>query len=125
MKRLFDFALAVVAIIVLSPVIALIALGIWIKFGDPVLFRQSRPGLHGQPFTLFKFRTMIDASDAGGSPLPDAQRLTPFGQFLRRWSLDELPELYNVLRGDIDSGRSASIADGISSTLHGAAGTEA
>ena len=101
MKRLFDFFVAAVAAIVLSPVIALVALLVRINLCKPVLFRQVRPGLHGQPFTLLKFRTMLDAADSNGSPLPDAERLTAFGQFLRRWSLDELPELYNVLRGDM------------------------
>ena len=101
MKRLFDFVVAAVAAIVLSPVIAVIALLVRIKLGKPVLFRQLRPGLHGQPFTLLKFRTMLEALDTNGSPLPDAERLTAFGHFLRRWSLDELPELYNVLRGDM------------------------
>jgi lipopolysaccharide/colanic/teichoic acid biosynthesis glycosyltransferase len=101
MKRLFDFFVAAVAVILLSPVIALIALLVRINLGKPVLFRQLRPGRHGQPFTLLKFRTMLDAVDSNGSSLPDAERLTAFGQLLRRWSLDELPELYNVLRGDM------------------------
>jgi lipopolysaccharide/colanic/teichoic acid biosynthesis glycosyltransferase len=101
MKRLFDFVLAAVAAILLSPVIAVVALSVRMKLGNPVLFRQVRPGLHGQPFTLLKFRTMVDAVDSSGSPLADGQRLTAFGQFLRRSSLDELPELYNVLRGDM------------------------
>jgi lipopolysaccharide/colanic/teichoic acid biosynthesis glycosyltransferase len=101
MKRLFDFVVTAVAAIVLSPVIAAIALLVRIKLGEPVLFRQVRPGRHGQPFTLLKFRTMLDAADSNGSPLPDAERLTAFGQLLRRWSLDELPEFYNVLRGDM------------------------
>jgi lipopolysaccharide/colanic/teichoic acid biosynthesis glycosyltransferase len=101
MKRVFDFVVAAAAVIVLSPVIATVALLVRIKLGKPVLFRHVRPGLHGQPFTLLKFRTMIDVVDSDGSSLPDAQRLTAFGQLLRRWSLDELPELYNVLRGDM------------------------
>jgi sugar transferase EpsL len=101
MKRLFDFFVAAVAVILLSPVIALIALLVRSNLGKPVLFRQPRPGRHGQPFTLLKFRTMLDAVDSNGSSLPDAERLTAFGQLLRRWSLDELPELYNVLRGDM------------------------
>jgi lipopolysaccharide/colanic/teichoic acid biosynthesis glycosyltransferase len=100
-KRLLDVMVSTAAIIALSPVLAVIALIVRVKLGRPVLFRQTRPGLHGQPFTLLKFRTMADAADSDGSPLPDAERLTPFGQFLRRWSLDELPELYNVLRGDM------------------------
>jgi lipopolysaccharide/colanic/teichoic acid biosynthesis glycosyltransferase len=101
MKRVFDFVVAAAAVIVLSPVIATVALLVRIKLGKPVLFRHVRPGLHGQPFTLLKFRTMIDVVDSDGSSLPDAQRLTAFGQLLRRWSLDEVPELYNVLRGDM------------------------
>src|SRR4051812_3944575 len=101
MKRLFDFVATAVAAIILSPVIAVVALLVRIKLGNPVLFRQLRPGLHGQPFTLLKFRTMVDAVDSNGSPLPDGERLTAFGRFLRRSSLDELPELYNVLRGDM------------------------
>jgi lipopolysaccharide/colanic/teichoic acid biosynthesis glycosyltransferase len=101
MKRLFDIFVAAVAVILLSPVIVLVALMVRINLGTPVLFRQLRPGLHGQPFTLLKFRTMIDAVDSSGSPLSDGERLTVFGRFLRRSSLDELPELYNVLRGDM------------------------
>jgi lipopolysaccharide/colanic/teichoic acid biosynthesis glycosyltransferase len=101
MKRLFDFVVTAVAAIVLSPVIVIIALLVRIRLGKPVLFRQLRPGLHGQPFTLLKFRTMLNAVDSNGSSLPDAERLTAFGQVLRRWSLDELPEIYNVLRGDM------------------------
>jgi lipopolysaccharide/colanic/teichoic acid biosynthesis glycosyltransferase len=101
MKRLFDFVVAAVAAIVLSPVMAIVALLVRINLGKPVLFSQVRPGLHGQPFTLLKFRTMVEALDSSGSPLPDGERLTAFGQFLRRSSLDELPELYNVLRGDM------------------------
>src|SRR5437763_17205972 len=101
MKRLFDFVVAAMAAILLSPVIAVVALLVRLKLGNPVLFRQVRPGLHGEPFTLLKFRTMVDAMDSNGSPLPDAERLTIFVEFLRRSSLDELPELYNVLRGDM------------------------
>jgi sugar transferase EpsL len=72
-----------------------------LQLGQPVLFRQLRPGMHGRPFTLYKFRTMTDACDASGCLLPDSQRITPFGRFLRSTSLDELPELWNVLRGDM------------------------
>ena len=125
MKRLFDFVVAAVAAIVLSPVIAVIALLVRIKLGKPVLFRQLRPGLHGQPFTLLKFRTMLDAVDSNGSPLPDAERLTAFGQFLRRWSLDELPELYNVLRGDMSLVGPRPLLDGISAAVHCGAGAAA
>jgi len=87
--------------LILSPVILLVALLVRIRLGSPVLFRQQRPGLYGRPFTLLKFRTMTDATGETDELLPDAQRLTPFGLFLRRSSLDELPELYNVLRGDM------------------------
>ncbi|MFZ5919270.1 MAG: sugar transferase [Chloroflexota bacterium] len=101
LKRLFDLALTVLSLIVLTPLLALLALLVRIKLGAPVLFCQQRPGLHGRPFTLYKFRTMTDARDAGGKLLPDAQRLTAFGRFLRSYSLDELPELFNVLRGEM------------------------
>lgn len=101
MKRSFDVLVATVALVILSPLLAALALLARSKLGKPVLFRQVRPGLHGHPFTLLKFRTMTDAADSNGLPLSDAARLTPFGQFLRRWSLDELPELFNVLRGDM------------------------
>jgi lipopolysaccharide/colanic/teichoic acid biosynthesis glycosyltransferase len=100
-KRLFDFTGALVGLLLLSPVIAIVALLVRTRLGSPVLFRQQRPGLHARPFMLLKFRTMTDAVDSNGQPLPDAQRLTRLGRFLRRSSLDELPELYNVLRGDM------------------------
>jgi len=99
--RLFDFCAALVALVLLSPVLLVVALLVRLKLGSPVLFRQERPGLHGQPFTMIKFRTMTDARDTDGQLLPDAARLTPFGQFLRRTSLDELPELLNVLKGEM------------------------
>ena len=100
-KRWLDLVLTVPVLIVLAPLLALVALLVRIKLGSPVLFRQQRPGLHGQPFTILKFRTMIDAYDLQGNLLPDAERLTSFGRFLRSTSLDELPELLNVLRGDM------------------------
>lgn len=100
-KRLFDLAVAVPALVVLGPVLGVLALLVRWQLGAPVLFRQQRPGLHGRPFTLYKFRTMTEARDAEGRLLPDAQRLTPFGRFLRSTSLDELPELFNVVRGDM------------------------
>ena len=100
-KRLFDLLLATPALLLLSPLLALLALLVRIKLGSPVLFRQLRPGLHGRPFTLYKFRTMTGARDAAGNLLPDAERLTPFGRFLRATSLDELPELWNVIKGDM------------------------
>jgi lipopolysaccharide/colanic/teichoic acid biosynthesis glycosyltransferase len=100
-KRLLDLILVIPALVVLGPVLALIALLVRLKLGSPVLFHQRRPGLWGQPFTIVKFRTMTDARDAHGDPLPDADRLTSFGQFLRSASLDELPELLNVLKGDM------------------------
>jgi sugar transferase EpsL len=100
-KRALDLALTIPALIVLSPVLLLIALSVRLTLGAPILFRQMRPGLYGKPFTLYKFRTMTDARDAQGNLLPDAARLTPFGRFLRATSLDELPELWNVLKGDM------------------------
>jgi lipopolysaccharide/colanic/teichoic acid biosynthesis glycosyltransferase len=96
-----DLAIAVPALVVLSPLLGLIALVAWAGMGRPVLFGQSRAGLGGRPFTLWKFRTMTDARDARGAPLPDEQRLTRLGRWLRRTSLDELPELLNVARGDM------------------------
>lgn len=101
MKRFFDFWVALFALILLLPVMAIVAIQIRRKLGSPVLFRQVRPGLHGKPFEMIKFRTMRDAVDAQGNPLPDSERMTPFGNFLRSTSLDELPELWNVLKGDM------------------------
>lgn len=100
-KRALDILGAVVGLIVFSPVLILIALIIRREMGSPVLFRQTRPGLFGKPFQMVKFRTMRDAIDADGRPLPDAERLTKLGRFLRASSLDELPELWNVLKGDM------------------------
>jgi lipopolysaccharide/colanic/teichoic acid biosynthesis glycosyltransferase len=100
-KRAFDVALTVPALIVLSPVFALVALAVRVSLGSPIIFRQQRPGKNERPFTLYKFRTMRDARDAQGTLLPDARRLTRLGAILRATSLDELPELVNVLRGDM------------------------
>lgn len=100
-KRIFDLCVAVISLVVLSPLLLLIALAILVLDGRPVFFRQIRPGLNGQPFTLLKFRTMRHAVDAHGRPLPDAARLTRVGQFLRSTSLDELPELLNIARGEM------------------------
>lgn len=101
LKRTFDFMAALFAIIVLSPLIIVLALLVRLFLGSPVLFSQTRPGLHGQPFTVYKFRSMTDEKNAIGELLPDEIRLTRFGQFLRRSSLDELPQLFNVLKGDV------------------------
>lgn len=100
-KRLLDLMVSVPAAIIVAPVLGLVALGVSVSLGAPILFRQLRPGLHGQPFTILKFRTMTDARDAQGNSLPDAERLTSFSRFLRSASLDELPELWNVLKGDM------------------------
>lgn len=100
-KRAFDIAVSAVLLSVFSPLLLLIAVLIRLKMGRPVLFRQERPGLHGQLFAACKFRTMTDARGPDGKLLPDAQRLGRFGVFLRRTSLDELPQLWNVLRGDM------------------------
>ncbi|MCQ4290622.1 sugar transferase [Pseudomonas stutzeri] len=101
LKRLFDIFASALGLLLLSPVIAIVAWQIRRKLGSPVLFRQVRPGLDGKPFEMIKFRTMRDAMDVQGNPLPDSERMTPFGQFLRSTSLDELPELWNVLKGDM------------------------
>lgn len=101
MKRLFDIFVSAGALIVLSPLMVCLALLIRVKLGAPVLFSQVRPGLNTGPFRMYKFRSMTNARDAHGSLLPDAERLTPFGKFLRASSLDELPELFNILRGDM------------------------
>lgn len=101
MKRIFDFFMSFVAIIFLLPVFVILFFLIRRKLGAPVLFRQQRPGKDGRPFTMVKFRTMLDATDADGNVLPDELRLTKFGKALRATSLDELPELWNVLKGDM------------------------
>ncbi len=101
LKRLFDIAAAGAGLIALSPVLLVLALMVRARLGTPVLFRQPRPGLHGRPFEMIKFRTMRDAIGSDGRPLPDADRLTPFGRWLRATSLDELPELWNVLKGEM------------------------
>ncbi len=100
-KRLLDLALTIPALILLAPVLALLAILVRLRLGSPILFRQPRPGLNMRPFTMLKFRTMTDARDAQGDLLPDEDRLTPFGQFLRSTSLDELPELLLVVKGDM------------------------
>ncbi len=101
LKRAFDVGVSLLALGLLSPVLLLVALLVRLRLGPPVLFRQLRPGLHGAPFVNLKFRTRTDTRAADGSLLPDAERLTPLGRFLRRTSLDELPELLNVLRGEM------------------------
>lgn len=101
MKRAIDVVGAAVGLVVLAPVLAVLAALVRWKLGSPVLFRQTRPGLHGQPFELIKFRTMTDARGPDRELLPDGDRLPPFGRWLRATSLDELPELVNVLRGDM------------------------
>ena len=101
LKRAFDIAASTSALVVLSPVLAITAYKVKKELGSPVLFRQTRPGLHGKPFEMIKFRTMKDATDKEGNALPDSQRLTEFGKKLRASSLDELPELWNVLKGDM------------------------
>jgi len=100
-KRSFDVAVSGAVLILFSPLFALLALLIRLRLGSPIFFRQMRPGLLGKPFLMVKFRTMTDARNAEGQLLPDGERLTPFGRFLRSTSLDELPELWNVLRGDM------------------------
>ncbi|WP_051564562.1 sugar transferase [Desulfovermiculus halophilus] len=100
-KRLFDLVLTIPGLILISPILAVVALLVRIKLGSPVLFRQQRPGLNGEPFTIYKFRTMTDERDAEGNLLPNEQRLPRLGRILRTTSLDELPELFNVLKGEM------------------------
>jgi lipopolysaccharide/colanic/teichoic acid biosynthesis glycosyltransferase len=100
-KLVFDLGVAGAAALVLSPLLALLWLLVWARVGKPAFFRQERPGWRGRPFTVLKFRTMTNARDSRGNLLPDEQRLTRFGRFLRASSLDELPELFNVLKGEM------------------------
>jgi len=100
-KRALDLTLTVLACAILAPFIAVVASLVWLKLGPPVLFLHTRPGFRGRPFTMFKFRTMTGENDSRGNPLPDEMRITPFGQILRNASIDELPELINVLRGEM------------------------
>lgn len=101
LKRAFDFTSALFGLLVLAPVLLVVALLVRINLGSPVLFSQNRPGKDGALFKLIKFRTMREGTDSEGNPLPDEDRMTPFGSFLRSTSLDELPELWNVLKGDM------------------------
>ncbi len=101
LKRAFDFLAALILLTALAPLLALLALAVRWKLGSPVLFAQTRPGLKGAPFAFYKLRTMTDARDAAGEVLPDAARLTPFGELMRKLSMDELPQLVNVLKGDM------------------------
>ena len=101
LKRTMDLALVLLAILILWPLMLMIAMLVRVKLGSPVIFRHQRPGLHGQPFVMLKFRTMKEAFDVDGHPLPDEVRLTRFGAWLRSTSLDELPELWNVLKGEM------------------------
>ena len=100
-KRLMDILLSLIALVLLAPFILIICILVAVWHGFPILFRQQRPGLKGEIFTIYKFRTMRNLQDKAGNPLPDEQRLTKLGQFLRATSLDELPELFNVLRGEM------------------------
>lgn len=101
MKRVLDILGAALGLLLLSPLLIVVAVLIHYNMGSPVLYRQTRPGLLGKPFTMIKFRTMQEAFDSGGDPLPDSVRLTRLGAFLRASSLDELPELWNVIKGDM------------------------
>lgn len=101
MKRLLDILVSGLGLILLSPVLVVVGLMVWRKMGHPIFFEQIRPGLHGKPFRMIKFRTMFDAADVNGKSLSDSERITALGRFLRASSLDELPELWNVLKGDM------------------------
>lgn len=100
-KRLFDISSSITLLLLLLPIFLTVSILINRKLGSPIFFHQKRPGLHRDPFKMIKFRTMLDVEDKNGKPLPDEQRLTPFGNLLRSTSLDELPELWNVLKGDM------------------------
>ncbi len=100
-KRFFSLATTIPSVIILSPLLFLIGFLVRLKIGSPVLFRQVRPGLYGRPFTIYKFRTMMDERNEDGKLLPDGERLTQLGRFLRNTSMDELPELFNVIKGDM------------------------
>jgi sugar transferase EpsL len=100
-KRIFDLAVAIPALLALSPLILFVAIMVRIKMGSPVMFVQIRPGYRSKPIAIWKFRTMIDKNDSAGLPLPDEERLVPFGKWMRRLSLDELPQLFNVVKGDL------------------------
>ncbi len=101
LKRSLDAFGSVIGLLLFLPVIVVTAFQVKRKLGSPIFFQQTRPGLDGKPFEMMKFRTMLDAVDTSGQPLPDGERMTPFGSFLRSSSLDELPELWNVLKGDM------------------------
>ncbi|WP_066258434.1 sugar transferase [Neobacillus drentensis] len=101
MKRIFDLTFASIVLLIFSPILLIITILIRIKLGSPIIFKQQRPGMHGKPFILYKLRTMTNKKDKNGELLEDEFRLTPFGSFLRKFSLDELPQLINVLKGEI------------------------
>ena len=101
MKRIFDFTVALIGLLCIWPLLLIVAIFIYIKLGSPVVFTQQRPGLHGKPFCIYKFRTMTDERDVSGKLLPDDVRLTSFGKLLRKLSIDELPQLFNVLKGEL------------------------
>ncbi|MFA5370480.1 MAG: sugar transferase [Sideroxydans sp.] len=101
MKRAFDLVISLLAVMLIWPLIAVLALLVRVNLGVPVLFRQQRPGLHAKPFYVYKFRTMLLSCDENGKLLPDEHRMTHFGSLLRKFSLDELPQLFNVLKGDL------------------------
>lgn len=101
MKRLFDLIVSLILLVCFSPIYVIFALLVKAKLGSPIIFKQQRPGLHGKPFYLYKLRTMTDERNHKGQLLPDEKRLTPFGQFLRKYSIDEYPQLINVIKGDI------------------------
>ncbi|MDD2497428.1 MAG: sugar transferase [Desulfitobacteriaceae bacterium] len=101
MKRMLDFFFGIFFLVLFSPIIVVTALGVRFRLGKPVFYKQERPGLYGKPFYFYKFRTMIDAYDSDGNLLPDEQRMTPFGRLLRKYSIDELPQLLNVIKGDM------------------------
>jgi lipopolysaccharide/colanic/teichoic acid biosynthesis glycosyltransferase len=125
LKRIFDISTVLLSAPLWLPVVILVAAVVRIRIGSPVLFRQQRPGLNGRPFIILKFRTMRDVLDSKGQPLPDEERMTHFGSFLRSTSLDELPEMFNVLKGDMSLVGPRPLLMGISATLLNRASTPA
>lgn len=100
-KRLFDLAITIIGLVIISPILIILTVLVWIINGRPIFFRQIRPGYKGKPFTLYKYRSMLETRDESGKLLSDTQRITKFGSFLRSTSLDELPELFNIIRGEM------------------------
>ena len=125
LKRGLDVVVSVVALVLLSPVLVAVTVLVWLQVGRPILFRQQRPGYKSVPFFALKFRSMTDQRDGQGRLLPDGERITPLGALLRRSSVDELPQLWNVLRGDMSLVGPSAVAHAVPGSLHAGAGSPA